>query len=320
MAKLPNPDERDPTLDAADRALEAESLKELPRGYIGMSSVGEACSRMLYYRFRWAWRETFDAETLKLFDDGHRTEDLVIARLKLASQLTVVDRDPATGEQIRHRDLDGHFSGGQDGEILGLLQAPKTRHILEVKATREKKFNELKAIIRKVGQKAALRVWNPVYYAQAVLYMYYRGLTRHYTVVSTPGGRDWLGLRTEADTAFALQLRAKAQRIIKASEPPIRIGSSSDCEDCRYCKFTGICHDDVPPLRNCRTCLHSTPVEQGGWHCARWDKPLTVDDQREGCPVHLYIPGLVAGEVLDAGDSWVRYRMRDGSEFIDSEA
>lgn len=319
MAKLPNPDETDPTLEAADRALEAEASKEQSRHYLGMSSIGEPCARKLWYRFRWAARESFDAATLKRFEDGHRTESLVIERLRRVPGITLVDADPVTGRQIGHTDVDGHFRGHMDGDILGILQAPKTPHVLEVKCTSEKKFVELKRIVHDYGQKAALRKWNPVYYAQGVLYMYYAGYPRHYTVVATPGGRDWTGIRTEADTPYALELIAKAERIVRAQTPPVRLSATPDHVECRYCAFSGICHEGLPPERNCRTCLHATPAQRGQWHCARWDKIVPEEVQRQGCPAHLYIPDLVAGEVIDAGDSWAKYRMRGGVEFIDSE-
>jgi hypothetical protein len=320
MAKIPNPDERDPTLEAADRALEQDAVTEKPRPYLGMSSIGEACSRKLWYRFRWAAYEAFDATTLKRFADGHATETVIIGRLRKVPGVTLVDRDPASGRQIGHSDIDGHFRGHEDGEILGILQAPKTWHVFEAKATAEKKFNELRRIIAAVGQKAALRKWNPVYFAQATLYQFYSALTRHYTVVATPGGRDWLGIRTEADTPFALELVAKAGRIIRAEAPPVRLSETPDHFECRYCSFSDICHGGQPPDRSCRTCLHATPVQRGQWHCSRWDRLLTEDEQRQGCPAHLLIPALVAGEVIDAGEGYVRYQMRDGVEFVDSEA
>jgi hypothetical protein len=62
---------------------------------------------------------------------------------------------------------------------------------------------------------------------------------------------------------------------------------------------------------------HSTPVDGGSWHCARHDWTLTQDQQRVGCAAHLMIPALVPGEQVDAGDDWVSYQMRDGSEWRD---
>ena len=65
--------------------------------------------------------------------------------------------------------------------------------------------------------------------------------------------------------------------------------------------------------RHCRSCLHATPVE-GGWHCARHDRMLGSQAQRGACAKHLFIPDLVPGEVTDAGDDHVVYRMADGTD------
>lgn len=44
----------DPTLDAMDAAQETAQTKEKRRPYLGMSSLGNECSRQLFYGFRWA--------------------------------------------------------------------------------------------------------------------------------------------------------------------------------------------------------------------------------------------------------------------------
>ena len=66
---------------------------------------------------------------------------------------------------------------------------------------------------------------------------------------------------------------------------------------------------------NCRTCLHSTPVE-GGWHCARHDRMRDYGQQLNGCRDHLFIPDLVDGEVIDATENFVVYRMKDGTDWV----
>jgi len=40
---------------------------------------------------------------------------------------------------------------------------------------------------------------------------------------------------------------------------------------------------------------------------------LAPPEQRAACIRHLFIPDLVPGEVIDAGDDVVTYRMPDGS-------
>ena len=81
------------------------------------------------------------------------------------------------------------------------------------------------------------------------------------------------------------------------------------------CSHHAACHAGEAAALNCRTCLHSTPVE-GGWHCARHGQMPDSTDQRIACSKHLFIPDLVAGDVIDAGDDFVTYRMKDGSRWV----
>jgi hypothetical protein len=308
----------DPTLKAADRALEELAAKERQREYLGMSEVGGSCSRKLWYGFRKAARERFDAATLKRFEDGHRTEDLIIRRLRLLDGITLLDRQ-ADGNQIGYKDLNGHFSGHLDGDIVGILQAPVTPHVLEVKCVSEKKFNELKKAVAELGEKNALRKWNPVYYTQGMLYCHYHQRSRHYLVVATPGGRDWMGVRSNYDAAHALGAIAKANRIISSQEPPDKLSNDPSYFECRYCYYSGICHRDDMPDRGCRTCLHSTAIENGAWHCARWGKTLTFDEQLAGCQAHKFLPGIVPGEAIAADEKSVTYKLKNGAVWRDGE-
>jgi hypothetical protein len=43
---------------------------------------------------------------------------------------------------------------------------------------------------------------------------------------------------------------------------------------------------------------------------------LAASEQRAACNRHLFIPDLVPGEVIDAGDDFVTYRMADGSPWV----
>lgn len=309
----------DPTLDAADRVMEEAAAKQLPRAYLGMSQIGESCSRKLWYSFRFAVRERFKADTLKRFEDGHASEAVQIKRLQAVPGVILEDVCPVTGDQFRYTDHDGHYSGHCDGKITGLLQAPKKKHIYEHKAVSDKKFNELKKIIAEVGEKQALRKWNPTYYGQAQQYMMYEGTDRHYMTVSTPGVRATQSLRTEYDAAFALSLKVKASRIIRSEEPLDRISDKPDWFECKLCPAKGICHDGDMPDRTCRTCLHVTPIANGQWHCERFGKTLSLEEQVNGCAVHKFLPSLVPGDIVDHGDSFVKYRMPDGSEWVDGE-
>lgn len=316
MAALPDP--VDPTLAAADAALVSRQQRRT-RPYLGMSALGGGCMRALWYGFRWVGLADFDALTLKRFDDGHRTEALIVARLKMVDGLELHDVD-ADGRQFGFEDLGGHLKGHMDGVALGLLQAPATWHVVEIKATADKKLAALRKAVREHGEKQALAVWNPVYHAQAILYMHYAQLSRHWLVASTPGGRDWFSVRTDADPVEAARLITRAEAIIATDTPPPRIGGP-DFFMCKWCDRSAICHEGAPADRNCRTCLHATAELEGGWSCARWPGlDLDQEQQAAGCSHHLYLPGLVPGEQVDATETNVTYRMPDGSTWVDGGA
>jgi hypothetical protein len=311
------PDTPCPTLAHADAALESAQERRR-RGYLGMSAIGAECERALWYGFRWAARAKFDALTLKRFADGHASEAVAIDRLKATPELIVHDIDE-DGEQFGFKDIGGHFSGHMDGVCLGLIQAPKTWHVLEIKSS--EKWDALDKAKRKVGEKNALAEWNAVYYAQAVLYMDYAGLDRHYMVCTSPGARRWTAVRTNADPVFAGILKAKAERIIFNDHAPKRIGDATSFA-CKWCDWKAICHEGEAAERNCRTCLHSEPLREivpgvGNWQCAHHGHGLSKADQERGCPDHRYLPSLVPGDQTDADETGVTYRMADGSTWTD---
>lgn len=306
MAKLPNP--IDPTLAAADAALVA-GQDRYRRQYLGMSSIGDPCERKLWLSFRWCGRETFDAATLKRFEDGHRTEDLIIARLRKVSGLEIHDRGP-DGRQLGAQLFGGHFRGHYDFMVQGLIQAPKAWHVGEVKCSA--KISELEKHKGALGEKNALAAWNPTYYGQAVMYMDCEGVDRHWLVATTPGGREWTSVRTEADPVAAMRLKAKAERIIFSDEAPPRIGDATNFA-CRWCHFAPICHESALPDRECRNCVHAEVLREGGWRCAAGNAFGTV------CEGHRFLPSALNAEQIDvaSGDAVVYRWRKDGGEYVD---
>lgn len=323
MAALPPIPTLDPTLDAVRAAAAVRGNAEAARPYLGMSSIGRSCARQQWYQFRWAGREQFDCDTLWRFEDGHRSEDVMAERLRLVSGIQLRTVDPRTGTQFGFSDIGGHFRGHTDGMITGLLQAPKTLHVWEGKAVNEKKFAQLVKLKAEAGEKMALKLWDPIYYAQAILYMAYSETTRHYLTACTPGGREMVGVRTDLDLDEARRLRAKAERIITASEPPPKISEDPAWYECKWCPFHSICHGSELPAVNVRTCAHATPELDGDarWSCAKCGRDVSEADQRKPCTHHLYIPALVTAatgaEQVDASESenWIEYRLPDGRTF-----
>jgi hypothetical protein len=310
----------DPTLQALRAALEARAAAEEARPYLGMSAIGHPCERRLWYGFRWAARERMDSDSLLRINDGHRSEDVMAEYLRLVPGVKLQTRDPRTGQQFGFVDLAGHFRGHADGMIQGLLQASGTQHVWEAKATNEKKVAALAKAKAEKGEKQALKVWDAIYHAQAILYMAYSGATRHYLTCASPGVRGIESVRTDTDLDEARRLREKAERIITAPEPPPKISEDPAWYECKWCPAQSVCHRKALPKVTCRSCAHATPEMdgEGRWSCAWHRTDLSVPMQQWACDQHRYIPALVTiAEPVDASadENWIEYRMPDGTVF-----
>lgn len=238
MPQLPQPE--CPTILNA-KAVAEFTQKEERRDYIGASLIGHPCARHIWYRYHGYPSEPFDAETLWRFADGHRTEALVIERLRQVPGVQIWNEGP-DGKQLGFRALGGKFGGSVDGIIKGLVQAPKTPHVLEVKCVGEKGFAEFKKLVFEYGEKRALEQWNEGYYSQAQVYLKYFNLDRHYLVVALSGGRDMAACRTEFNPEYAERLVDKADRILQATSEPARVSEKADYYICKWCPFKEICH------------------------------------------------------------------------------
>jgi len=243
---------------------------------------------------------------------GHREEARLIEDLRDIG-VDVQAVDPGTGEQWEVKALDGHFAGHADGILTGVPEAPKARHLFEAKTHNQKSFDQL--------IKHGVREAKPEHVAQMQIYMGLLSLTRAFYLAKNKNTDELYGERIHFDPAHFAALVAKAERIRDSHIPLARISDDPDFFRCKAfkCPSYDVCHGGGMPLRNCRTCLHSSPVNDGQWYCQRHKRELTYDDQKRGCPNHLFLPGLVHGEQIDAnnGNETVTYRLPDGNEWVD---
>jgi hypothetical protein len=303
MAALP--DIPAPTRDAIFAAYEADR-DDGCRPHLGASQIGKSCERALWYDFRWVRPARFHGRVLRLFETGQLEEARIVRNLRRIGA-TVLEVDPESGRQWRVEAHGGHFGGSLDGVALGLPEAPKTWHVLEFKTHSAKSFREL--IAKGVADA------KPQHWAQMQIYMHLTGLTRAMYIAVCKDTDDLHVERVRADADAAERRLAKAGRVIHAPRPPARISEDPAWFECRFCDHHALCHGDAAAVVTCRSCLHATAVE-GGWHCARHDASIGEQEQRAACARHLFIPDLVPGEVVDAGDDHVVYRMRDGGAWV----
>lgn len=308
-----------PTIAAIDTAIESSQDASM-RPYLGMSQIGNPCDKALWFGFRWSTQRTMPASALKAIEDGHRGEDLMAKRLRMVDGITLHTVNPQTGQQFGVEGCGGHLKGHLDGAILGVREAPKTWHVWEHKQVNETKFKKLESLAQKLGEKEALKEWDATYYGQAISYMGFTGMDRHFLTVATPGGRAFTSIRTEFNRAEFDRYCTRAQHIIDSPTPPDGISDDPDYYLCKWCEHKDLCHGTAAPLPTCRSCSHSTPEPGGTWTCARHQgKTLAVAEQKQGCNAHRVIPILLRNwaEPIDASDqdNWVKYQIKAGGEF-----
>jgi hypothetical protein len=305
----PLPPRASPTVEAILRSYEAEGGDGW-REHLGASQIGRACDRALWLDFRWVTRATHAGRLLRLFETGRLEEERLIRNLR-AIGVTVLDLDPETGRQWHVTAHGGHVAGSLDGMALGLPEAPRTWHVVELKTHNARSFAELK---RHGVQKA-----KPEHWAQMQVYMHLMGLTRALYLAVCKDTDALHAERLRYDAEAAERLVERAGRIVLAARPPARISDDPDWFECRFCPHHEGCHGDRLPERTCRSCLHVTPTADGTWQCERHGRGLSAAEQRAGCPSHLFIPDLIQGEQLDADPegAWVTYRKPDRSVWRD---
>lgn len=311
MAKLPTTTVQSPTVTAIYSWWGGE-LDRLSRR-LGASQIGRECERELWYSFRWCGSGAkFDGRMKRLFNRGHREEAVFTEELR-AIGLQVHDLDPSTGQQFEFTACGGHFVAKIDGVGLGVIEAPKTWHVIGYKTINAKGH----ASLTKDGVQKA----KPEHYAQNQIEMRLASLERTLYLSVCKDNDEIHGERIRYDEAYAARLEQKAERVIYSPEPLSRLSEDAAFWKCKGCHFAVTCHGNKLPKPSCRTCLHATPERDGDgrWSCAKWGSDIPLDAQAEGCEQHRYIPALLAkwGEAVDASESegWVEYHAADGFTF-----
>ena len=294
---------RHPLSNAIDEAIE-DYAKEKDagkiRGYLGMSSIGKVCSRQLWYGFRFASPLTggFPARTLRNFEDGHRTEDLAAERIQRVEGVQLLTE--TVDQQYGITAIGGHYRGHVDGFIKGVPSEDSDQVFLwENKCCSPPVYNKLKKLINDSPDgdtSNVLNNWNMIYYIQAIVYMHYFNLggmdikEAIHTVDGSGGREETLVVKTKTDQLLGEAMEAKARTIIFAKSPDDfhRIASDASAYDCTFCDHKAVCHAAEPMQLNCRTCIHSEPLESednisAEWRCNKHQTLLTQDEQLAGC-------------------------------------
>lgn len=232
-----------PIVDALDRAILAKQAAQTPRQYLGGSYVGDDCERKIQYQYTVTPVDEgkgFPADILRVFERGHRTEDMVAGWLRDAG--FVLKTEGADGRQFGFASAGGKFRGHADGVIVGWTgegAAPaKYPALWENKALNSKTWG-------KVFDHGVKKV-KPVYHAQLMLYQYHLQLTENpavFTFVNADTMQVGVEL-VEFDALECQRLIDRAVRIIQATDAGEllpRVASEADHFACRFCSFVQRC-------------------------------------------------------------------------------
>tara|TARA_R110002126_G_scaffold37059_2_gene112256 strand:+ start:74 stop:1129 length:1056 start_codon:yes stop_codon:yes gene_type:complete len=274
-----------------------ESKKEAHREHLGASLIGHDCDRYLWLTFRWAASPQFEGRLLRLFETGKLEEARIHDNLRGIGVELITEED---GKQIDCRDDYGHFGGSVDGVARGFPEAPKTWAVLEIKTMNNKAFDSL--------TNKGVKVEKPQHYAQMQSYMGLMKLDRAMYVAVNKNTDELYSEWVRFDKPAFDSLAHRVKRIVGASTPQQRISEDPSHWKCKMCDMYKLCHQAELAEVNCRTCCHSTAVEDGKWSCDVHQKLLTASEQLKGCGDHLMIPALVPNaEAVDGGMNSIDY-------------
>lgn len=287
MANLPSESETVKRIYAAWRK---RGKAEKRREYLGASIIGHECDRYLWLYFRGLFAEDHEGRLYRLFNRGQREEEVFVEELRMIG-CEVYDRDPETQKQFEVTFFGGLFGGHLDAVALGIPEAPKTPHVVEMKTHSDASFKKL----QKLGVQAA----KPMHYAQMQVYMGGMGFERALYMAVNKDNDELYTERIEFNKDVFNGILARAKRIMLAAEAPSRCTEKREDYRCKMCDAREVCwrlNGRVFPSTtaiDCRSCCHATvDLEKGKWVCGRSGaaRDVTIGSK---CEEHLINPGII---------------------------
>jgi hypothetical protein len=304
MPKIPNPINH---IAALIDEYHEDKNRHGGRPHLGASQLGHHCDRWLWLSFRWAVVEQFEGRVLRLFRRGQNEELTIVKDLRAIG----IDIRGVTGNQSRVN-FGAHVSGSMDGIIhSGVPEAPHKKHLAEFKTASDKKFKEM---VDKGLEKA-----NPVYFAQCQVYMRGGELDRALFLMVNKNDDSIYTERVRLNKAVADKFIQRGRGITLSERIPEPCSTDPSWWLCRFCAAHSFCHDNAPTKEvNCRTCAHSTPLEDS-WECARYETDIRTKWQYDGCNSHVLHPDLVPWKRKESPYEYSAVYEIDGVDLVNGQ-
>lgn len=263
-----------------EEAIEDRETTEDIREYLGVSELGHPCDRYLWYRFRWFLKPAKIKGSLRrLFNRGHQEEKVVIKELKKVGVKVLSTQDRAVA-------CHGHVQGHLDLVLTNIADAPKTKHLGEIKTSREKYFKEL------VKSDSAQKGF-PSHYSQMQGYMHLFKLKRALYINTHKDSDNRYYERIKYNKQFCVNMFQRAEEIVISTIEPEPISTNPNFYRCgeKWCEFREICHNGYLGELNktCRSCRNVEVHDKGRWFCGKKKKYLKKKAQIKGCKKWKYI-------------------------------
>lgn len=238
--------------DTIDAAFENEKPDGYRSSRIGASIVGNPCEAYLAFSIR-GFPEVKSSPRLKrIFRDGHRIENAVIADLKKAGH-NIHDKDPMTGKQYMWDKYNGHVVYYADGIIE---KSDGTNQLLEIKSMNDSLWQRFKG--------RGVRVSHPKYYDQLQMGMGLSGYKEAILLAYNKNTSEYWDEVIVFDEIAFYNLLARAMRVLTGSAT--RVGSDISDWRCKDCPRRGVCWEDADVPQDRRTCANAH-LTNSGWEC-----------------------------------------------------
>lgn len=242
------------------------------RHHLGISIIGDPCSRKIWYGFRWVKLIQHDPRIRRLFQRGHKEEKTFRDFLLwVGFHFRGVDAD---GKQFRISAVNGHYGGSTD-DIALIAWVDDIPVIVEYKTHGDKSFTELK--------EKKLKAAKPQHLDQMAGYGQGFKIKHGLYCAVNKNTDEWYFQFVELDWNRAIELEKKATDVIYSQTPPQKINENPSYFICKFCDFKGICHSGEAVEKNCRSCEFSNPVEDGVWKCSKFNDTIPKNFLPVGC-------------------------------------
>lgn len=242
------------------------------------SSLGEECTAETWFRYRWISEPApvTKGHMSRYNERGEKNEKDFTNWLR-ETGWNVREIDEKTNEQISVTAFGGHLYGKCDGIASHPIHTENTEILLEYKYINSKRFAALTT--------KALVTEDVKYYSQINIYMSLLNLPAVMFIPANRNDEDFEPIILPYDPNQAELMSKKANAVMTARQRPARIAENSSFFKCKFCEFIDVCHHNKPAFKNCRSCVHSVPIDGGKFACEKWNATIpNKEAMLAGCP------------------------------------